>query len=533
MLAVAHPVAASEGKAIKRARMTMWLLGNRKEQQHDGENTSSSSSSKFSGKALRNKLLGRESPRSEANMRLAETFSGIEVSLSNDNNNNTNNTAASNKKYQSAEDLQTMSSTPTESSHGTVFSIKEQLDELRKPHFVQFQLPDPPEDLSEPSAESISNRLGKQRNHRIPLFRSKFFEKSSYESVFQLLRSHSISSERHLLRHEISLLDKEIEALQEDRNTINRISTTSSPRTRSIQASKELDIHRQLLVVGSPKRGVSSQLKRSLREERGLCLTVRIGNSKTLESLLSKTAYRTNSLSPKRKSPATRSGSDVISIRPDQCREGGAAATLQHISLLPQDTNNSSSAVFLSRDNGKSSYCGSNGTPLPEPIQRRLKENSISAESILYIAIGTGNYYYIQFRSGETWWSGSAADTEFDAILGRWDVQRVAFGAATVLGTHAVAVSWVVVARDGKVAWKNIPRRLEGLLLSKSTTAPAEIALGTNGSFFLKFMDGACVGAGSIGGCCACEWDVEVSPFHFLIHRDHGVAVTIQNCRSM
>ena len=122
-----------------------------------------------------------------------------------------------------------------------------------------------------------------------------------------------------------------------------------------------------------------------------------------------------------------------------------------------------------------------------------MKEASLDMKDLLYVAIGPhAGYYFVQFRSGDSWWSGANRDNEFDSICRRWDVHRVAFGASTVFDmgvSSKVAVSWVVIGRDGKVAWKNIPGRLQSTL-ENTKSPPSEISLGTNGSFFCKFIDG-------------------------------------------
>jgi len=67
-----------------------------------------------------------------------------------------------------------------------------------------------------------------------------------------------------------------------------------------------------------------------------------------------------------------------------------------------------------------------------------------------------------------------------------FDVQRVAFGPFTS------APSWIIIGKNGKVAWRNLPCRLD-MLLSKRTSsmsAPCEVSLGEHGSYFIRFLDG-------------------------------------------
>ena len=48
------------------------------------------------------------------------------------------------------------------------------------------------------------------------------------------------------------------------------------------------------------------------------------------------------------------------------------------------------------------------------------------------------------------------------------------------------------MGRDGRAAWKNIPSRLHQTLESRlaNSAAPAEIALGTGDSYYVRFLDG-------------------------------------------
>jgi hypothetical protein len=118
--------------------------------------------------------------------------------------------------------------------------------------------------------------------------------------------------------------------------------------------------------------------------------------------------------------------------------------------------------------------------------------------------------YYAEFRSGERWWGAAAEDTEFDALCAAWDVGRVAFGPGSSLvdgaGREHRTTSWIVLARDGRVAWKGVPSRLHGRLERRlaSEAAPVEASLGAGGSYFVRFADGAvdyCLPAAAARAC--------------------------------
>jgi hypothetical protein len=142
---------------------------------------------------------------------------------------------------------------------------------------------------------------------------------------------------------------------------------------------------------------------------------------------------------------------------------------------------------------------------------------------LVYLSTGPMGAYYAEFRSGERWWGTAAEDTEFDAICSEWDVCRVAFGPCSAIVAsedgrdhdhhqhgHRHATSWIVLAQDGRVAWKNVPSRLHGKLERRlaSEVAPGEVSLGPGGSYFVRFLDGTvdyCLTAAAARACRSIE----------------------------
>jgi hypothetical protein len=105
---------------------------------------------------------------------------------------------------------------------------------------------------------------------------------------------------------------------------------------------------------------------------------------------------------------------------------------------------------------------------------------------IRYLVCGPNESYYAKLVSGQSFWSICTPDEEFKNVMEMFDVERVAFG----LFKHGP--SWIIIEQNGKVAWRNLPCRLD-LILSKSTSempAPCEVSLGENGLYFIQFLDG-------------------------------------------
>ena len=114
----------------------------------------------------------------------------------------------------------------------------------------------------------------------------------------------------------------------------------------------------------------------------------------------------------------------------------------------------------------------------------------------MYLSTGPNGYYFAEFRSGECWWGCAGEDKEFYEILKQWEIYRVVFGSTvthtTPDGREIITNSWIILARDGRAAWKNLPSRLHHTLENRlaNSAAPAEISLGSGESYYVRFLDG-------------------------------------------
>lgn len=318
---------------------------------------------------------------------------------------------------------------------------------------------------------------------------------SPFDDVLFLLRSHQVRNEISSVRAELGLLDKEIKALEGDRGKMEQMALKIGGGKQA-DDDDDWDINRTL------SHGKISQGQRTLlQEQRGLLLTVNLHNEQARETFLTKcgasaTLLRTLQQKAKKSSRPNDPSLALVCLTPDNCRDGGAATTIQNVALMQGAT--CESAFFISRDKGKSFYWGH----LPDRLFRRMKNAGLDpkrhASDLVYVATGAYGCYYAEFRSGERWWGSVSDDMEFDKICAdpEWDVHRVAFGPCVTLTDHYglknVSPSWVILSRDGRVAWKNLPARLNNLLERRlaSEAAPVEVSLGSGGSYFVRFLDG-------------------------------------------
>jgi hypothetical protein len=379
----------------------------------------------------------------EKAMTLAETISGIEVSLSHDS--------------------------------PSIFHLSEQVAMMKKVYKTQF-----PVICEIPPVKALDDiRL---RPHRVTLF-GKAPTPMAFDDMLFLLRSHDVVDEKSCINEELMKITAEIKALEQDKRDLEKREKAYSNNT-SPAPSKELptlqddwDIHRLLL---RPKLPTDQRLM--LQNQRGMYLTVSLPK-KAREVFSSKCGMKASWLQQL-------ASTLTPTIRPENCRDGGAAATIQHIALMPSLVNEVS--FFISRDSGKAYHWGH----LPDRLFRRMQQRGLdphhSASDLVYLSTGSMGTYYAEFRSGECWWGCAADDDEFQELCNSWDVARVVFGCTKQFDEGIFASSWIILSRDGRVAWKNLPARLHRKLESRmaNEVAPCEVSLGSSDSYFVRFLDG-------------------------------------------
>jgi hypothetical protein len=437
--------------------------------------------------------------------------SGIEISLAHTKTHTTAHTTPSNTTKKPQQKYQ-----PPVSPKKTVVSFQQDLisrEKMNQAHFNVQQWPalggqaqrqgvdiaSPPVVGSPPNAKTGRHRVAltaEQSTHQ----NNNAASDLSYEDMLFLLKSHDVLDESTCIEMEIKQLNVELEALQEDRTHLEAMSLQlpENPQT------KALDWEKHGLLAG---RRITQAQRKLLQEKRGNHLTIGMNNQTTAKALAESLGAKRAVLSDY---TADERPNKVLFLSPSNCREGGAGTTLHHISLSHQG--NDESSFFFSHDHSKGSWLGR----LPARLFRRMKDNGMdpkeAAGSLVFLAGGPMDYYFAEFRSGEVWWGSPPSDDSFQALCNEWDVYRVAFGPVTLMADGMIgqkehlAMSWIILGRDGRVAWKNIPTRLHYLLQSRVTNESAieEVALGSGDSYFIRFLDGTvdyCLPA-HIGNAC-------------------------------
>lgn len=355
--------------------------------------------------------------------------------------------------------------------------------------------------IHRPYGTRTTPRDRKGSRHRVGLSQN-FLDEISYQDKFVMLENFVVTDEMLAVQEELKHMNIEIEALEEEKAELERkwskgptaVSPRQPPTPTSSNSLVEVgswDVRRLL----SAKRHLTAEEQSKLQELRGLCLTVHLTNRRAQETFINKCGIK---VGRSRSSKQDLSGA-VVSLSPDNCRPGGAGETIRHVAVLSGGTTNddSNSSFFVSRDSGKSYLWGH----LPAKLYRRMKLKGLDPHQgggdLVYLSTGPSGSYFAEFRTGEYWWGYAVDDSDFHSIVQRWDVYRVVFGPITPFTDHKtgerkVFNSWIVLGRDGRAAWKNLPFRLHHLLERRlaNWAAPAEVALGSGGSYFIRFLDG-------------------------------------------
>jgi hypothetical protein len=303
------------------------------------------------------------------------------------------------------------------------------------------------------------NFYAPQSQHRLP-FQNEDARSSISDEIF-LLQSHTTRDEMTSVAEEVSRLDKDIRDLENFRLDIEH------EYFQQPIASVDLPLWDVNFLLHGQK--LSIDVANELQRRRGRCWTVQLRSMKLRDTLCSK--LNSQDLFPSKHTNKYKFRATVTAI-----------TQVSHMCLLPLHGN--TSAFFVHTDTSESFG------HVPAAILSRMKKSALQIDMLTYMAMGPNESYYVAFSSGHVFWASS--DSDFHAIVRDWPVYRVAFGESKKLPNQKMSSSWIVVARDGRVAFKNLPQRLTNILNSRlvDMPMPSEVALGSDGSYFIRFLDG-------------------------------------------
>lgn len=356
------------------------------------------------------------------------------------------------------------------------------------------------------------------RKHRVPLKRNhdctKMEDQVGYQGKLSILEKYPILSEDRAIQEELLNLWHEIKAIENDRNIIikEKVDDDCGPKNIEHQkwtkcatwkCSKHWDIDVYLDGVNRKSLGfknyalsISKENRKYLQVRRGAFvhagfkvkdrasknnnpLTVKSAN--LLKAFATKCGGNPNSYRPHRGLQDCLSFLDIFGIQ----LVASHADTVRHLAILADELG--SSSFFVSKDDGRS-HC--EGCLPPRLVERWKNENIHDPDScfgrIRYLSCGPNGSYYAELVSGQSFWSIGRHDEAFQLIMDKLHVHRIAFG------SFDMDSSWIIISKEGQVVWRNIPMRLQQILLNRKPTqaAPCEISLGHEGAYFIRFLDG-------------------------------------------
>jgi hypothetical protein len=383
------------------------------------------------------------------------------------------------------------------------------------------------------------------KGHRIPLVGVTPPE-PAYIDTLHLLQSSRVADERSAVQDELKHTETEIAALENDRKILDRHVTHQQQKEKDQQLGSALyamspfsflqtsgsngssrdsngslsnvdwDGHKLLKDDAMGRHLLLSPNERSfLQHERGNSLTIRLDNPRTKEMFIHRCGGKLHQV---QRSRLFKGVDSIVTIHPGNCRSPaqssssvttssasvwsrGAATDLQQVELIA--STGTYNGFFLSRDGNKSQTWGR----IPNKLYRRMKQEGAGGAGVgggaeigdlVYLSTGPHGSYYAEFQSGECWWGSAVEDADFHNLMRSWDVYRVAFGPIESVAEDEhdnktiSTSSWIIISRDGRAAWKNLPSRLTQKLEGRlaSWAAPAEVSLGPGDSYFVRFLDG-------------------------------------------
>ncbi len=317
--------------------------------------------------------------------------------------------------------------------------------------------------------------------------RSRDFTK---EQKLVLLENHQVTDEESATRDEIHKNLIEMRNLENERDSINRQLDLKDGRLVSHRCSIPLccetsDVDGILDQVNKGKSKCGKKCmtenhlewdyRRYLQRRRGFCFHASFDDPESRDMF---TKICGGNRHDKAVHPLLQNCNEPFYVE----KVAASAAAVRHIAITRGAIGNS---FFVSKDDGRAYW----DEGLPNRLINRLEDEKISSNNngaIRYLVCGPKQSYYAQLVSGQSLWSISTVDEEFRNVMDTFEVQRVAFGPFTT------GPSWIIIGQNGKVAWRNLPCRLD-MLLSKRTSsmsAPCEVSLGEYGSYFIRFLDG-------------------------------------------
>ena len=361
----------------------------------------------------------------------------------------------------------------------------------------------------------------KKKKHRVPIrghgHRGEGINNAiTLEEQLELLEKYPVVSEEEALSEELRHLWYEMKAIESKRREIANAGKKGKDSTSAVasishdcdkwtrcpaqKCGRHWDINIYLNTVDKGNlgmrnysSGVSKGLKKYLQERRGAYLHAGFPVSKgkdrhgktrnTQKSFAMRNGGNPNSCAVHK---SLRESASFLELFGMHC-VATTSTTTRHLAIMMDG--DLSPTFFASKDDGRS-HC--DGT-LPFRLLERMREGQEQNNSnpsifgdIRYLSIGPNDSYYAELVSGQCYWGIGRYDESFQNVVNDMNIHRVAFG------SFEMDSSWIAISKEGQIAWRNIPPRLHRMLRNREEdqAAPCEISLGSEGAYFVRFLDG-------------------------------------------
>jgi len=364
----------------------------------------------------------------------------------------------------------------------------------------------------------------KKKKHRVPIkghgrgvgHGGEGMNTSTLEKQLELLEKYPVVSEEEALSEELRHLWNEMKVIELKQQDIavagkkGKDSTTTAAsvshhcdkwtRCSTQKCGRQWDINVYLdtvdnrhLGMKSYSSGVSKEMKKYLQQRRGAYLHAgfpvpngkdRYGKTRNIQkSFAMRNGGNPNSCTAHK---SLRESASFLELFGMQC-VATTSTTTRHLAIMTDE--DLSPTFFSSKDDGRSHCDGA----LPSRLLERMREgqeqdgsNPSMFGDIRYLSMGPNDSYYVELVSGQCYWGIGRYDESFQNVVNDMNIHRVAFG------SFEMDSSWTLISKEGQIAWRNIPPRLHGLLLRREEdqAAPCEISLGSEGAYFIRFLDG-------------------------------------------
>lgn len=339
------------------------------------------------------------------------------------------------------------------------------------------------------------------KKHRVPIQRRASDDvhivEMDYDEQMKMLESQPIRTEKSLARKELTNLWTEMKAIEVERmeldvdgkvaNQIRWRKCTKASCNAHFDIDMYLDSSDTKKIFNNVKALTDTKVKKYLRSRRGTCVHAGFslqGNNDICKMFATKCGGNPNSCAPHSTLKDCVSFLNLFGI----CVVSTSSNAIRHMSIMEsKDEEAIQGTYFISKDDGRSNYGGT----LPARLIERIdNEDGLSFDSamrkIKYISTGPNDSYFVELFTGHSFWSIGKYDEAFQTVMDTVHVHRIAFG------SFQMDSSWIIISREGQLAWRNIPPRLHNLLKSRKPeqAAPCEVSLGHEGTYFIKFLDG-------------------------------------------